>query len=236
MSECDSFPEDRAFLSDLRARGFSPRVVYDLGASTGVWSESVGTVLPEAQYHLFEPLAHVVEAYREDLHDRFSRLSNLALHPVALGAHTGQTDIYLTEDPYRSSVLGPDPIVKVDRTVRVPVFRLDQYAQERRLPPPELVKVDCQGAEIAILKGAENCLEHASLLILETWLTRLYGPETPLLIELMDWLRARGFALVGFGEQFFDAGHRLFSVDGYFMAENVLEGLWSAPPGQPGPE
>ena len=66
------------------------------------------------------------------------------------------------------------------------------------------MKLDVQGAERLILKGGEQTLQHADVLFLETWLQRAYGPDTPLLTEMIEFLEQAGFALVDFGEQFRD--------------------------------
>ena len=34
---------------------------YDIGASNGVWSDTIALVLPDSEYHLFEPLADVID-------------------------------------------------------------------------------------------------------------------------------------------------------------------------------
>jgi hypothetical protein len=41
-------------------QGRSPSVIFDIGASNGVWSDTIALTLPEAEYHLFEPLADAV--------------------------------------------------------------------------------------------------------------------------------------------------------------------------------
>ena len=49
---------ERLLFSDLVARGYSPKVVYDIGASNGYWSEIIATVFTGARFELFEPLAN----------------------------------------------------------------------------------------------------------------------------------------------------------------------------------
>ena len=217
-------------LSELKAKGFAPKVIFDVGASTGIWSETVSRVFPGARYHLFEPLAEREPLYRDALAERLERLPNLTLHPVALGAQEGSADFYLTHDVYSSSALDrgdwPEVQAAVREKLRLPVRPLDTVVAEENLPGPELLKLDCQGSELAILQGAARCLESCRLILAETWLTREYGPDTPLLGELIEWLHAREFALIGFGELFYDSQHRLYSVDSFFMAEELIETLW----------
>lgn len=42
--------------------------------------------------------------------------------------------------------------------IRVPLVTLDEYLREKKLPTPRWVKIDAEGAEIRILKGAQGVL------------------------------------------------------------------------------
>jgi FkbM family methyltransferase len=226
------FPEDRQFLIELKKRDYRPSVVYDLGASTGIWSELVATVYPAAEVHMFEPLAAEIETYRTDLAERTARRPRLHLHPVALGRENASGQLHATHDAYGSSLLDRGDVPDVEGAITVPVRRLDEYRQEHGLPWPDIMKLDCQGAEIAIMDGASECLRHAKVLLLESWLvrTRAYGPGTPLIAEVTEYLTERGFACVDFGQRFHDEQQRLYSVDCFFIAEDSLEEIWLRPP------
>jgi FkbM family methyltransferase len=229
MFATDLFPEDRDFLIELQKRSYRPAVVYDIGASTGVWSDLVQHYFPGTEIHMFEPLAEQVEAYRVDLEDRTRKYSNLNLHATALGRENTTAELFATHDSFGSSLLDRGDVPEVREAIPVPVRRLDDYRQERGFPPPDLMKLDCQGAEIEILDGAKECLRHAKVLILECWLSREYGPTTPVVTELIAYLAERDFACVDFGQRFYDEGHRLHSVDCYFIAGSSMEEIWLRP-------
>lgn len=220
--ESGLFLHERRILQQLKARGFRAEVVYDLGASTGIWSEAIHSVFPAASYHLFEPLASHIGFYREDLDRRLTRFPNFHLHEVALGHECGTARMSIFHDGYGSSMheLGDRP--EIQRRVEVPCHRLDEYAAAHGIPAPQVVKIDTQGAEEAILSGSGHTLESAQVLIVETWLDRCYGPKTPLLGEIVERLRRPGFSLVEFGERFYDDRHHLYSVDAFFFAEPLM--------------
>src|SRR5574341_307489 len=191
--ECGA--HEKRVLKELSAKGFVPRVIYDIGASTGVWSECISRVLPAAQFHMFEPLSGAVDFYSADLQNRLGRMPNLHLHPIALGATEGTVPMFVARDGYGSSLHDRGDIPEVKERVQVPVRRLDDYVAEQRLPPPDAIKIDTQGGEEAIMSGARNALASAQVLFLETWFQRFYGPKTPLLNEIIDFLRPHGFSL-----------------------------------------
>ncbi len=221
------YPHERRVLHGLLKRGYEPRVVYDIGASTGIWSEVIASVLPEAQYHLFEPLAAVAEEYKRDLPGRLARLPNLTLHPVALGGANGKADFYINANPYCSSLYDRGNIEDGKGRIEVEKYRLDDYQASANLPLPDIIKIDCQGSEDVIIRGGERAVRNAQVMFLETWFDRgLYGPDTPLIGEIIELLRPLGFSLVGIGEHFYDEKHRLYSVDAFFFAESLLENIW----------
>jgi hypothetical protein len=113
-------------------------------------------------------------------------------------------------------------IPEVKEHVRVPVYMLDEFAEANSLPKPDVMKLDVQGAERLILSAGRRTMQSANVLFLETWLTRGYGPETPLLTEMIEFLANAGFTLVTLGEQFRDERGRVYSVDAVFFADRFL--------------
>ena len=219
------FADERRVLQELAAAGFAPRVIYDVGGSNGVWSEVVSQVVPQAEFYAFEPLAGILPLYRTELDARLRRVRKLQVHPIALADYNGSSEFFVSQDGWGSSLHDRGDIPEVKERIRVPVFRLDDYAMQKGLPPPDAIKIDTQGAEAVILKGAENALKTADVLFLETWLVRGYGPSCPLLGEIMEQLQPHGFTLTDFGERFYDDRHRLYSVDAFFLSERMLDRL-----------
>ncbi len=48
------FSHERQFLKKLTAAGYGPLIIFAIGASTGVWSETIAAVLPDSGFELFE--------------------------------------------------------------------------------------------------------------------------------------------------------------------------------------
>ena len=218
----DLFTYETKTLQRLKQKGFTPKIIFDIGASNGVWSDTIALTLPEAEYYLFEPLAEVVPLYREGFAERLKRHPNFHLHAVALSDHRGTAEVFVTHDGFGSSVLDRGDIPEVKQRIEVPLHALDEFVREYNLPSPEVIKIDVQGAERLILTGGRQTMLAAKVLFLETWLTRGYGPDTPLLTEMIDFLTPAGFTLVDLGEQFRDERHRVYSVDAVFFSEELL--------------
>jgi FkbM family methyltransferase len=215
------FWHEREFLQKLLGAGYSPEVVYDVGASNGMWSDTIATLMPGARFELFEPLARYSK-YSNDLNARLRSLPRGRLHTVALGEENGEQLMCVSDDLYGSSLRDRGDIPQTCERIPVKVFRLDDFVTENRLPQPDIVKIDCQGAEDSIIRGGMETVSHADVLFLETWLVRGYGPKTPLLTELIEMLRSLSFTVVEIGERFYDERHRLYSVDAFFCSERLI--------------
>lgn len=102
-------------------------------------------------------------------------------------------------------------------------YALDEFVKRFKLPLPDLIKLDTQGGERAILSRSQTSLEHASVVFTEAWFLRGYGPETPLITEIIDILDRQNYQLVELGHRFYHEDHRLYSCDAYFFTKSLLD-------------
>jgi FkbM family methyltransferase len=173
--------------------------VIDVGANVGQF----GTRIREAGYRgriiSFEPLARAFAglAAATDGDPRWD------CHRLALGARAGHETLHVSADLEASSILAME-----DRHVRhwppsayvgaeaVEVVALDAVAPSLLPERGRLyVKLDVQGYELEVLRGAEEVLARAELLEAELSLVPLYRGG-PLYREVLDHIERRGFELV----------------------------------------
>jgi FkbM family methyltransferase len=136
--------------------------VADVGANVGRWSESMVAAMSEAgretdlRLHAFEPDSRAFARLAEALDGRLASLSKTALsdrqgtslfHVVAPGA--GTNSLY--------SVPGANPLAEEN----VVMTTLDSYAEQSGVARFALVKIDAEGHDLAVLRGASSLLaEH----------------------------------------------------------------------------
>jgi FkbM family methyltransferase len=179
----------RNALLRLKALGFAPATVYDIGAYRGGWTRLAGEVFPKAAFVLFEANE-----------DNAAHLSPLRHFTVALSAQDGEKSLFLPREGdatgtslYRENSAHYDARNLVVR--KVATSRLDTLVAAERLPPADLIKIDVQGAELDVIAGAKTALSRCEALIAELSLAS-YNKDAPLIGETLPAITQLGFRCV----------------------------------------
>ncbi len=161
--------------------------VLDVGAADG--TPDLYQRLPTARLDLFEPQpCHHDTLCRRVLSQRAGQL-----HPVALGEHDGSAQLALTGRTGASLVARTKLDGSVAETIEVPVRRLDSIIKSGDLRRPCLLKIDTEGYELAVLRGATEILAEIDIAVVEVHFDKphLYKPY-----EIIDLLGEYGLELV----------------------------------------
>ena len=124
--------------------------------------------------------------------------------PVALGERGGSATLHVTSDPACSSLFAPDvealaafPELLSSTPVsahEVELQTLDEWAADEGVSGVDAIKLDVQGAELAVLRGATAVLRDVRMLELEVTFNAIYEDQ-PLFGEVDAFLRDAGFQL-----------------------------------------
>lgn len=178
-----------AILTHAKKMGFMPATVIDGGAARGNWSKECSAVFPDARYLLIEPLAE----YEKELKDAAGTIKRAAVVPLVLKSESGAVAFNVHPDLEGSSLFMEEGGVAVNGFTRtLPAGTLDTVIAENGADGPYLLKLDVQGAELDVLRGAEETLKNTEYVILETSLFAAYD-NVPLLHEVVAFMAARGF-------------------------------------------
>lgn len=173
----------------------------DIGANKGQFSLAFRALRPDAGIVAFEPLPDAADRFEQV----FGKDGRVRLHRIAIADDDKEAEFHVTDRRDSSSLLKPGSGqseafgVSHQETIRVPVRRLGAVLDLADLPHPILVKIDVQGAELAVLKGCER-LEEVDFIYVELSFVELYEGQ-PLFGEVVDYLGQRGFELAGIFNQ-----------------------------------
>ena len=198
-------------------------LVFDVGANVGQYvSELRSHVGYRGRIISFEPMSLAHEkltraAVKDELWDVHER--------VAIGAVDGMVSINIAGNSVSSSVLGmldahksAAPQSCYTSAELVPLVPLDSVALGHfKDDSTAFLKIDTQGYEGEVLRGAVETLKRVAGVQIELSLIPLYDGQM-LMFDLIDWMKASGFDLWGIAPTFADPeSGRMLQVDATFF-------------------
>lgn len=181
------FDAMRPSLEHLRAAGFAPRAIVDVGAHVGEWARLARAIFPDARLHLVEPQP----ACAADLERVAEMLGRTRVHLVAATA-PGVAAVPLIGAGTGAWI----PRGGAGGGVTVPAATLDALVQPALAPGDRaLLKIDAEGHELDVLAGANDLLRSVEAILVETHVFDTDGVGNPVFGDVLIALRARGFEL-----------------------------------------
>jgi FkbM family methyltransferase len=169
-------------------------VVLDIGAHHGYYtllaSQKVG---PLGRVIAFEPSPRERRNLKQHL--RMNGCTNVQVEELALGETEGRAELYVVKGRETGcNSLRPPQVRQSTEATEVGVARLDDYVRQHDLQRVDFMKMDVEGAELSVLKGATEFLERKSRPVIfcevQDMRTRAWGYAAR---EIVDFLRQRGF-------------------------------------------
>ena len=164
----DDINENLRFWFSLVFDTVENAVFYDIGANDGVFS--IGFADKCRAVYAFEPASG--SCRRLEQRCAQGGITNITVLPLALADSPGTLRLYrYSDDTFNSLYRRSDDQLShynLDAAEHedVAVVRLDDLVVERRLPLPDVVKIDIEGAEFFALRGAEKTIRAAMPVIL----------------------------------------------------------------------
>jgi FkbM family methyltransferase len=174
---------------------------------------------PTARIWCFEPLASA----RSTLDAVVKDLPGACVFAAALSDSPGDREMHVTKSDDSSSLLAPTArqieaslsAASEVATTSVEVNRLDAVVALDAIQRPALLKIDVQGAELDVLRGAEAVLAAFDEILVECSFVELYTGQA-LAEDVADFLRESGFRLVGRSPVARDSEGRALQADFLF--------------------
>ena len=177
------------FLEKMKSElNFEPKVCYDIGSCVLHWTRHAERIWKNTEVILFDAYNPVEIFYK-----------NHRYHIGVLANEDDKDVKYFQNDFF----FGGNSIYKENNDKIFPEYNytmkatktLDTILKDKDFPLPDLIKIDAQGSELDILKGASNALSHARYLIVELQSVH-YNRDAPLANVTMDYLEKNGWKLI----------------------------------------
>lgn len=186
-------PEDKGIWTGTYELAFARRiaaavprggVAYDVGGWHGFFA-GVMAAQGAAKVVVFEPLPDNVARIEQLV--ALNPALPIQLMPQALGAEEGVTEMVVMPDTSMAKLAGSDfqPDATSAKRLQVKISPIDALVSSGALPAPNLMKLDVEGAEMMVLRGAETVLKaHRPVIFAEIHSSALLTEASAYLAEL----------------------------------------------------
>lgn len=161
-------PDQVISMRRLKKLGFSPDLIFDVGAYHGEFASTCFEIWPETRIVLFEALKTKIPLLGQKFKGK-----NVQIVEGIVGAAI-QDDITYFADETASSVLQSEEVYHAKQVVQQKMITLDSYINNSGLKAPNFLKIDTQGYEYPILQGMGRNLADVEVILLELNFIEVY--------------------------------------------------------------
>ena len=173
----------------LKEKGYFPDTILDIGAHHGNWTNSMKQIYNNSKYYLFEGIDY------SEL-NRFQNDNNVNVYKILLNDKIDTVNWYQMKNTgdsmFKEKTYHFDncQVIKRDTIdLNTHILNNNLFKDSKNI----LIKIDCQGAEIPILKGSTSILEKTDFIILEIPLFGEYNEGVPNFLEHIKFMDSIGF-------------------------------------------
>jgi FkbM family methyltransferase len=213
-------PEGESAALAVRLCGVSDPVIIDGGAHKGSFVDAVRSVRPTARFICFEPDPTLAAALRR----RFPGDGTVTIVQCALADKSGSAILNINRSRATNSLLVANDLTKgvlsdqlaTVQNIEVQLTTLDDALGSLRVATCDVIKLDLQGFDLLALMGACQALRSAQVVVVEAWFAPVYE-NTINYIDIIDFLRQRGFELYTLAGLHYGTNDRLLWTDAIFL-------------------
>jgi FkbM family methyltransferase len=153
------------FYSILKQIEFSPKHIVDIGANHGTWTRMALVFFPDAFYTLIEPQGWL----KDSIKDLTENNTKIKFHAVGAGAKPGIFKFTIADRDDSCSFKFTETEAKLSgfKQIDIPVVTLNELLAEADLPDPDIIKIDAEGLDLEVLKGADNYFGKTEIFLVE---------------------------------------------------------------------
>lgn len=179
-------------------------VIFDVGANKGQSIRFFKEIFKAATIYSFEPNS----ALYTSLLSLYGNRSDIRLYPYALGEGSGVMDLIVYANNELSSLkrierntVNPFSDEPIKQEEKIAIESIDDFVATNGIKKIDLLKIDTQGYELEVLKGAANSLKSGMIrnLYIELNFISIYENQSDY-VEIIELLRSQHYILAGLYE------------------------------------
>jgi FkbM family methyltransferase len=173
----------------LKQKGYYPDTILDIGAHHGHWTANMKHIYPHSNYYLFEGIDYpelnrfqldpTINVYNVILNDKIENINWYQMKNTGDSMFREKTRHFTN-----CEIIQRDTV-----DLNTHILQHNLFRQSKQI----LIKIDSQGAEIPILKGATSILEKTDFIVLEIPLFGQYNEGVPTFLEHIAFMDSIGF-------------------------------------------
>lgn len=168
---------------------FRPRVVFDVGANVGGWTEIALRAFQEAQIYAFE----IAPATYAALENRVSGSSRVRCIKSGLGRDSSIVELrYYPSNPALSTT-SEYPHALAYEAVDAHVVGGDEFCRQHDIQHIDFLKIDVEGAEPEVLEGFCGMFNRGAIDVVQFEYGRVNILTKFLLLDFYRWFEKRGY-------------------------------------------
>ena len=192
----------------LKKIGFTPQSVLDVGAFRGEWTRLTQSVFPRASYTMIEANNH---SHLASVNAQLIReVVSSSVGPVQWWSNGSTGDSILRERTHHYASVIPTTRTTTTLDILFPTQTFD------------FIKIDCQGAELEILRGGTSLASRATLILLECPFACQYNEGCPSFCEYIQYMDSIGFTPFDISEI-----HHIQNITGQIDIMFIRKGSYS---------
>lgn len=151
----------------LKIIGFSPKHILDIGANHGTWTREVLKYSPNSYFTLLEPQSWLKSSFQDLLENN----EKIRYFPYGAGEETGHFNFTISNSDDSSSFrYNRIEASKLGyRQLKIQVITINDLLKKLiDLPHPDLIKIDAEGLDLEVLKGADEIFGKTEIIMIES--------------------------------------------------------------------
>lgn len=200
----------------------------DVGCNTGYWAENFLDFFPNTTITAFDPDPRAFSEFLE----RFSNKSNCKAHNIALSSDEDTVIFNLADNSVNSSFEEFDSSqdkrnITFDKAIEVKKETLDSFNIKKNDFNKLILKIDVQGHEIDVLKGASETLPLVDIAILELSFSNEYKDLEPSFARASELMLSAGLFPIIFQDYGRTLSPYAWERDVIFVKKYLLNKIWN---------